>query len=51
MSSKDQWLLPDGIEEVLPPEAWRLERARRELLDMFAGRGYDLINLEESEYS
>ena len=43
MSSKDQWLLPDGIEEVLPPEAWRLERARRELLDMFAGRGYDLI--------
>ena len=43
MSSKDQWLLPDGIEEVLPPEAWRLERARRELLDMFACRGYDLI--------
>ena len=43
MSSKDQWLLPDGIEEVLPPEAWRLERARRELLDMCAGRGYDLL--------
>jgi ATP phosphoribosyltransferase regulatory subunit len=43
MTSKDQWLLPDGIEEVLPPEAWRLERARRELLDMFACRGYDLI--------
>lgn len=43
MSSKDQWLLPDGIEEVLPPDAWRLERARRELLDMFACRGYDLI--------
>ena len=43
MSSKDQWLLPDGIEEVLPPEAWRLERARRELLDMFSRRGYDLI--------
>lgn len=43
MTSKDQWLLPDGIEEVLPPDAWRLERARRELLDMFACRGYDLI--------
>ena len=43
MSSQDQWLLPDGIEEVLPPDAWRLERARRELLDMFARRGYDLI--------
>ena len=43
MTSKDQWLLPDGIEEVLPPDAWRLERARRQLLDMFACRGYDLI--------
>jgi len=43
MSSQDQWLLPDGIEEVLPPDAWRLEHARRELLDMFARRGYDLI--------
>ena len=50
MSSKDQWLLPDGIEEVLPPEAWRLERARRELLDMFAGRGYDLIMPPLIEY-
>ena len=50
MSSKDQWLLPDGIEEVLPPEAWRLERACRELLDMFAGRGYDLIMPPLIEY-
>lgn len=50
MSSKDQWLLPDGIEEVLPPEAWRLERARRELLDLFAGRGYDLIMPPLIEY-
>lgn len=50
MSSKDQWLLPDGIGEVLPPEAWRLERARRELLDMFARRGYDLIMPPLIEY-
>lgn len=39
----DQWLLPEGIEEVLPPEAWRLERARRELLDLFGRWGYQLI--------
>jgi ATP phosphoribosyltransferase regulatory subunit len=50
MSSKDQWLLPDGIGEALPPEAWRLERARRELLDMFACRGYDLIMPPLIEY-
>jgi ATP phosphoribosyltransferase regulatory subunit len=43
MSSKDQWLLPEGIEEVLPPAAWRLEIARRELLDLYARWGYELI--------
>ena len=43
MSSQDQWLLPEGIEEVLPPEARRLECARRELLDLFARWGYELI--------
>jgi ATP phosphoribosyltransferase regulatory subunit len=43
MSSQDQWLLPEGIEEVLPPEARRLECARRELLDLFARWGYALI--------
>ena len=50
MSSKDQWLLPDGIGEVLPPESWRLERARRELLDMFSCRGYELIMPPLIEY-
>jgi ATP phosphoribosyltransferase regulatory subunit len=50
MSSKDQWLLPDGIEEALPAEAWRLERARRELLDLFACRGYELIMPPLIEY-
>jgi ATP phosphoribosyltransferase regulatory subunit len=43
MSKQDKWLLPEGIEEVLPPAAWRLECARRELLDMFAGWGYELV--------
>jgi ATP phosphoribosyltransferase regulatory subunit len=43
MSSQDQWLLPEGIEEVLPPEARRLECARRELLDLFARWGYELV--------
>ncbi|MGB5472731.1 MAG: ATP phosphoribosyltransferase regulatory subunit, partial [Gammaproteobacteria bacterium] len=50
MSREDQWLLPEGIEEVLPPEAWRLESARRELLDLFAGWGYALIMPPLIEY-
>lgn len=50
MSNNDQWLLPEGIEEVLPPEAWRLERARREILDLFSGWGFELIMPPFIEY-
>jgi len=50
MTRKDQWLLPEGIEEVLPPEAWRLECARRELLDLYARWGYALIMPPLIEY-
>jgi len=41
--TKDSWLLPDGIEEVLREEAKHLENLRRKLLDMFACWGYDLV--------
>jgi len=43
MNTSDQWLLPEGIEEILPPHAWRLECASRELLDLYASWGYELI--------
>jgi len=33
----NRWLLPEGIDEVLPPQAARLERLRRRLLDLYAG--------------
>ena len=35
MATVDRWLLPDGIEEVLPPEAASIELARRRVLDLF----------------
>ncbi len=41
--SNDRWLLPDGFEETLPPEARRIELLRRQWLDLFAARGYDLV--------
>ena len=50
MTSKDQWLLPEGIDEMLPPQAWRLECARRELLDLFSRWGYDMIMPPLLEY-
>ncbi len=46
----DRWLLPDGIEEVLPEEAARIEAARRQLLDLFACWGYDLVITPHIEY-
>jgi ATP phosphoribosyltransferase regulatory subunit len=43
MSIADRWLLPDGIEEVLPPQAQALESLRRKLLDLYAVWGYELV--------
>lgn len=41
--SVDTWLLPDGVADILPAEAARLEQLRRRLLDTFAGWGYQLV--------
>ncbi|HLQ85937.1 MAG TPA: ATP phosphoribosyltransferase regulatory subunit [Salinisphaeraceae bacterium] len=46
----NRWLLPEGVQEVLPPESWRLEAARRELLDLYWRWGYDLIRPPLIEY-
>lgn len=43
MSIEDRWLLPDGIEEVLPPAAEALEQVRRQLLDLYGCWGYELV--------
>lgn len=50
MSDRDRWLLPEGIEEILPDEAQRLELLRRRLLDQFAGWGYELVMPPLIEY-
>ena len=43
MSKVDSWLLPDGIDEVLPEQARLIEGSRRELLDLYNSWGYDLV--------
>ena len=43
MLREDRWLLPAGIEEILPSQAARLERTRRDILDYFYTCGYDLV--------
>jgi len=40
---KNRWLLPEGIDELLPPQAEQVEAMRRNLLDMYKSWGYELI--------
>lgn len=48
--NNERWLLPEGIEELLPPQAERLEQLRRELLDLFKSWGYELVIPSLVEY-
>ena len=43
MTTKKHWILPEGIEEVLPEQAARFESMRRLLLDLYASWGYELV--------
>ncbi|GAB6139833.1 ATP phosphoribosyltransferase regulatory subunit [Methylosoma difficile] len=43
MQQKNPWLLPDGIEELLPEASQQLESLRSRLLDLFACWGYALV--------
>ena len=43
MSDTTRWLLPNGIDELLPEQARRVEHCRRGLLDICAGWGYEYV--------
>ncbi len=50
MTTADRWLLPDGVKEILPTEAWQVEALRRKLLSLFDSWGYDLVMPPMIEY-
>ena len=50
MTSADRWLLPEGVEEILPDEAFTLESLRRQILDLYASWGYQLVITPLIEY-
>ncbi|MBL4820285.1 MAG: ATP phosphoribosyltransferase regulatory subunit [Gammaproteobacteria bacterium] len=50
MTSADRWLLPEGVEEILPEEAFTLESLRRQILDLYASWGYQLVITPLIEY-
>ncbi len=41
--NSEQWLLPEGVVDILPDEAQSLERMRRSLLDLYHRWGYELV--------
>lgn len=43
MNQEAQWLLPDGVEEVLPGRARAIEQLRRRTLDLYQRWGYELV--------
>ena len=43
MSNENRWLLPEGIDELLPERAGRLEALRRSLLDHCETWGYRYV--------
>ncbi len=46
----ERWLLPEGVEEILPPQARAIEKARRDILDLFVRWGYELVIPSMIEY-
>ncbi len=43
MVNNARWLLPEGVEEILPDEAQQLELLRRTVLDDLSARGFKLV--------
>ncbi len=43
MTTKQHWILPEGIEEILPEQSAKFEAMRRLILDLYATWGYELV--------
>ena len=43
MNNSTRWMLPDGVDELLPSQARSLEKVRREILDLFDLHGFAMI--------
>ena len=50
MEANTRWLLPEGVDELLPPEASQAEALRRRLLERFDAWGYELVMPPVIEY-
>ncbi len=46
----NRWLLPDGVQETLPPDARAVETLRHDILEIFHRWGYELVMPAVIEY-
>lgn len=49
--SNSNWLLPEYIQDMLPDEAWRIERMRASVLELLRLSGYQLVAPPLLEYA
>ena len=50
MKNQNSWILPEGIEEILPPRAEQLDKLCREIIDLYTSWGYQLVIPPMIEY-
>ena len=50
MKTHNSWILPEGIEEILPPRAEQMDRLCREIIDLYTTWGYQLVIPPMIEY-
>ena len=50
MTITKRWLLPEGVDEILPPRAMLLEQMCRKLIDLVSSGGYEFVIPPMMEY-
>jgi ATP phosphoribosyltransferase regulatory subunit len=50
MTITNRWLLPEGVEEILPPKAQKLEQLCRTIIDLLSTWGYEFVIPPMVEY-
>ena len=50
MTITKRWLLPEGVDDILPPRAMLLEQMCRKLIDLFSSWGYEFVIPPMMEY-
>ncbi|NRA41159.1 MAG: ATP phosphoribosyltransferase regulatory subunit [Pseudomonadales bacterium] len=51
MTKHNRWLLPEGVEEILPSQAWPIQFYQQAALALFSSWGYDLVIPPLLEYT